>query len=57
MAAHTQTPCDSAGKGKQELRILGSTVQSVLRAASAHGMQSIAMLSGAMMHKLMLCVR
>ncbi len=31
------------GRGKQEQRVLGSTVRSVLREAAAHGMQSIAM--------------
>lgn len=35
--------CDYAGQGKQELCKFGNTVRSVLRAASAHGMQSIAM--------------
>jgi O-acetyl-ADP-ribose deacetylase (regulator of RNase III) len=33
----------STGRGKQELRVLGSTVRSVLREAAAHNMQSIAM--------------
>ena len=31
------------GCGKKEQRVLGSTVRSVLREATAHGMQSIAM--------------